>query len=613
MTDFFRLWGKAALAPLFFAAGLISCPSACAGAPTSPDLEQLQSSAQAHHLEDDQVWLSLLHVEHGKRHIVDNAFFLSDGKFSVREELRATIAALWGKHSQEALCRFPARALWLQEKLRAPALPIEQCPDVNEFLQNASDDHIDLVFAADSLSSPSSFLGHSFLKFSGTNLKGDETSHAVSFYTDTRTKNYPKLIVESFVTGRKGYFALTPYNSNLELYLRGEQRKVWEYHLKLDAFQRRLMVLHTLELKNVQQTYLYVGYNCATVVRFLIQLSGIKGQSPPLWTTPKDVLRTAERAGLIDKVQVHYPDRALVRALSEGMSKRNQTLVLNSVLTGNVEMLGDDPRLLQSALAENSYVQESKRLDPLRAQQNLERLNARLNATGSDSSLSLNPAIDPRKGDGERQISLQAGIDGGLPALRLAWLPASHLITDNNGSSSHETELKLLSGVIEKRGSGRPALRQLTIFGMTTLLPQNALTGGLSGRFSFGMDTQMDAAMHRRHPFVVDGGVGLTKRIMPDIDIYSMIGGGGGLLNFKPYVHANVQIGAVIREIWGMKTVALWTSSLSTMASGVRSNSFEIVQSKRIGKNISMELNYKNTFNANAKNECAFLSVKRRF
>jgi len=171
----------------------------------------------------------------------------------------------------------------------------------------------------------------------------------------------------------------------------------------------------------------------------------------------------------------------------------------------------------------------------------------------------------------------------------------------------------LMSGTLEKRGSGGPALQQLTLFGMTTLLPRHAVIGGLSGRFSFGMETQLDNAMNRRHPFVVDGGLGLTKRITPDIDVYALAGGGFGLLNVKPLAYAKVQVGAVIREVWKMKTIASWTYNASSMASGVKNNSIGITQVKNITKYLAIAVDWSVFYNKNLKNESAMISIKHRF
>lgn len=189
------------------------------------------------------------------------------------------------------------------------------CSDLQEFFARAPADRLDLMFASEGLSQPATMIGHSFLRLTGQRANGEEVEHGVTFFTEAGGYNLPKLLVERMVLGKPGFFALSPFKEEWGRYLLSEQRALWSYTLKLDQDQIRLIQMHLQELKQVQLTYFFQSYNCATLLQHVL---GLSGQLPPhqnWWSTPKDVVQAAAEAGLIESVSVEQPDQVLLMGI----------------------------------------------------------------------------------------------------------------------------------------------------------------------------------------------------------------------------------------------------------------------------------------------------------
>ncbi|MEO1959085.1 MAG: hypothetical protein ABGX23_05990, partial [Nautiliaceae bacterium] len=79
-------------------------------------------------LSNEKYWKILLHFKKNKSEIDSPNFFLSkNGKFSPKDELKATIYYLTHpkyKDDNSTYCRFPARREWIKSKI--PNLPIKK-------------------------------------------------------------------------------------------------------------------------------------------------------------------------------------------------------------------------------------------------------------------------------------------------------------------------------------------------------------------------------------------------------------------------------------------------------------------------------------------------------
>lgn len=520
-------------------------------------------------LHANPVWHALLHLEAGRPQVQDPGFILSLNDFSPERELQATLDALQGPDARDAQCRFPARALWLHEQGVLPPPDTRHCTEWQEFLERAPAERFALAFASEILSQPSSMMGHLFLKVEGASPQGQRLEHAISFYTDATTWNLPLLFYESMVQGKTGYFALSPFQDEVQKYALTEQRSLWTHRLALNENERQRLQAHIHELRQTHITYFFQAYNCATLVRHMLAVTRpAMLDGPGWWTTPKDVLRQAHRIGLIDEASVQTPARAQVRTLAASLPAQRVQAVAQAVAERSVPealpppAIDDQTGFLSLALAQALLRQEGAAPgrpsgdDERRAM--LHELNAAQQQRYPDLQLHADTRRDPVLSPPERQMSLGWLRRGGRDHLQWRFLPVSHTLSDDNRQHLSESELRLFdSSWLVDAQTGRLSLDRLTIYSVQSLLPWDSLTGGLSGRFKLGIESQPNLQRPDKKALLLEGAVGRTWRLADDLDAYVMLGGGWGWRQ-RGHLYGQPEAGVVIREIWNMKTQLSW-------------------------------------------------------
>ena len=575
---------KGGLAAFFLACVALLCTPPVVYANTSP----MATRALQAGLAQLPMWSALLHVTDGKAHITSEDFLLSGANFSLENELVATISGLYGTDA-EKVCRFPARYLWLKSQIAMPDLPITACAELNEFKRRAPADEIAVVFASENLAQPSSMMGHIFLKLSGANERQQQVTHAVSFITDAGEKNVVKLFFDSMVVGKAGFFTLGPYEEKLELYLREEQRTLWEYALALNPAQRDLVQAHLMELKQTRFTYFFQHYNCATVIDFILAVAAAK-QLPidGLWVTPKDVVKRLNARGLLKSSQVLPPNRWVIRAISEQLSPAEraqiQADVDRNIVPEQSSANGDlNPQFirLQLARAYHGYRMETKQAEASGAKAYSAALRAleeeKFPSMRLETTSFKNPIDTPQ--DSQTEFGLHR--TGGNTYVRFSFTPVSHHLADDNRQYFAETELLLLDfSILKDIASRKILLDRLVLYGAKSLIPHDAMSGGVSGAFKMGIAPQRDASFRVRHNMFADGALGWTKRIGRDIDVFGLAGAGmsGGRGGFNLY--AQPEIGIIVREIFDLKTVASVQLTANALGERARTTKYKFEQAK---------------------------------
>jgi len=272
-------------------------------------------------LYEDKVWKNLLHLDKNDNPYINTPTFLfSYDNFSSKDELEKTLQAF--QKDKRYICKFPARYLWLtQNNATDIKFDLQRCTELEEYKKNTNPHNISLVFVSEDVSTPTSMMGHIFFKLDGINHKGNNVENTISFFTIIDTINLPYLAIESTIIGMKGYFVLKPYHKQIEQYTKDKNRNIWEYSLDLNKEQIKLLSYHFWELKNVDITYYFTGYNCATIVDDMLNIvsKSSKKNSFNLWLTPKDVIKKATIHNLIKDTKV----------------RNNTTLDKNPILSQN--------------------------------------------------------------------------------------------------------------------------------------------------------------------------------------------------------------------------------------------------------------------------------------
>jgi len=544
---------------------LALCPAAVAWTATAetarPRIEI--SDEELARVSSDRAWRALLHVSGRGPDIRDPGFLLTSEHFSPASELRATIAFLYEAAPQN-VCRFPARYFWLRARLPITELPVADCAELEEFRRRAPADAIDLVFASENLAQPSSAMGHLFLKLSGTSESGSYVSHSVSFYTDTATLNLPKLFWDSLVSGKRGLFALAPYSEQVHGYVERQHRNLWEYRLALSDTERLLLQAHLIELKQTTLTYYFQKFNCATLIQQILAIA-----APSLlatsgaWSTPRSVLRAAREAHLTDQVTAIPAARWTIRALAHGLPQETQLRVRDRIRRMQTIAFAnrDDPTTVAHeialARAYNDYLAEQRQRSRQAWRTVDTGLEQAVSVQGTAYVLEASASADPAWSPPETQI--YGGIESqkGTPYIRLGFLPVSHQLVDDNTHYGVESEFRLFDfSLLQPLEGGRPVLDELTVYSVTSLLPRDLFTGGVSGSFRLGSGARWSESMQRLHAGFVDGSIGGTIRAHPAVDAFGRLGGGLGYRSGM-FIYPNVTAGIVMRERWGMKSLII--------------------------------------------------------
>ncbi|WP_431687539.1 DUF4105 domain-containing protein [Hahella sp. NBU794] len=552
-------------------------------------------------LYQDPAWKSLIHFQDGNTKVNDNSFILSGSDFNPKNELVLTINYLLNSSGDsQAICRFPARYYWLGEKLSIDTANLENCSGLKEYISRAPIDDIDLVYSSENLSQPSSMMGHILLKISGKNDEGRIVEHGVSFFTEVKGVNVPKIMFDSLVVGKPGYFALTPYSDKLDQYLRREQRNVWEYRLDSTEFQRKLIQYHIWELKQTKLDYFFHDYNCATLTSFMVSfIDPSVLNMDGLWMTPLDVVKQAHQAGIIDHVSVLPSNRWKIRMLEESLPRSVADSVKKSVEHNEINDLPDsdnpeqDFLMLQLAGYYTDYLHETDLIDA-RSWRNLtDKVEQRKARQEEVYEIDISEYKNPVKTPKDSQLYSGLALIGDEAFIRVGFLPASHGIEDDNRQFFSENELKLgdLSFLVSPE-DGKVKLDRFQLYSVSSLIPWDSFTGGLSGRLEVGLEQHYDEHIRRHSAANISGGLGMTFALDRDMSVYFLAMGGYGFGDGTSYLYLNPEAGMIINEVYDMKSIISYQTVWNQLDSGEAYHSFNLKQSKFIGDDYAIFLDY---------------------
>src|SRR5262249_3614644 len=139
------------------------------------EVEELVQKAHRLGLAHKKQWLRLGHWREsawwrGYRSEADGSglFLSANGARDPEAELDATLRAFYAEASgdQHAVCKFPARLVWLHQELALPLDRIAQreCPKQQRFFESLAARSATVVFSAYYLGAPASAFGHTFLR-----------------------------------------------------------------------------------------------------------------------------------------------------------------------------------------------------------------------------------------------------------------------------------------------------------------------------------------------------------------------------------------------------------------------------------------------------------------
>jgi hypothetical protein len=504
-------------------------------------------------------WKALLHFK-------ENEFFINGPKFlfsypnqSLEKELKLSLIAFKNTDVMDdshAICQFPARFNWLSEQLNLPKadFPKPTCNEYNEFLEKAPADNIELVFASENVSSPSSMMGHSFLKISGKNAQNNDTSHAISYFTVLDSFNPANLIFRSLVTGMDGIFALLPYKKHIEHYQTVENRNIWEYQIKLTHREKKLIHQHIWELKDKPSSYYFTKYNCATLTHFLLAIAEPRLlQQNHNWVTPQDVIKDAFQFNLIKSANLKPSLSWQIKMLVDNVSTEDQLAIKNNIRDiSKVNTNSSSSFKTELMVNYNQYAFTENIITTDQYKDNTRWLNSNFN---NDFKIDVSRYKAPQKTPNDSQFSIGLIRKDNVDLLSFQIMPAAHRLQDDNRQYFSENALELadlqLNIDVENQNI---ELDHFTLYGVKSLIPIDRFTYGLSGQWKVGIDQQVFDHLNFQRMAFLEGGLGYTLPVKKDIEIYTLLNLGGAVSTSLKHAYLVPEIGFIINEVWDMKS-----------------------------------------------------------
>ncbi|KZN67283.1 hypothetical protein N478_17830 [Pseudoalteromonas luteoviolacea S4060-1] len=472
-----------------------------------------RDSASLHEISSLPTWQSLIHSSEDKAQLSEPTFLLSNESFSATRELELTLELI-NSNIEQAYCRFPARTIFLKHhlNLNIPSLEttLASCPELKKYIEHVPFDQLELVFASEIFSSATSMMGHIFLKAGGKNFRDVEVNHSLAYFTEITTLNPAKLLTESLVTGMPGFFTVRPFAKDIKQYLEIEQRNLWQFHLKSNDFNRRLLQLHLWELKGAELVYYFQSYNCATLTLELISLLDPDVlKEKQLFVSPVDVVKAAEKHGLIEQTQVLASPKWLLNSIEDELTTTEKSAIEPWVNNPSEKGLSLLSPLSQQYLS----LAHPQKYDSVNGAKDF----------GIDLSDYKHPAKTPQ--DSAFGVGYTNSKHG--DTIALSFLSSGHYLSGDNRQYLHESELVMgkLSGTINL-DTNSAKLSEATIYSVKNLTPSSQFNPSWSTEFYLGYRPAYSHDLSLESLGEIAFGFGKSKKLHRDISGYLHLVGG---------------------------------------------------------------------------------------
>ncbi|RZA26898.1 MAG: DUF4105 domain-containing protein [Proteobacteria bacterium] len=448
---------------------------------------------------------SLVRGDHGL--IDDPEFYLSpDGKSDPEAEMRATLDGYFKpqiseKLDQHALCRFPARRLFLEESLSGLAkdMPKASCPAFERWWKDRTYTSLSLVFSSFYPDNPASMFGHVFLRLHRTDgPKGsDLLDDSINFSAFPNTTNPLTYNVKGAFGGFPGRFSLMPYYMKIQEYTNLESRDLWEYPLNADKAQIERILLSLWEFGPHYANYFYFDDNCSYIMLMLIEAGDPSWELTSqmrVWATPSACLNAvSNQQGFIKKSKFRASALSRYQERFDGLNGNERTqfqAILESGKSSSVK--APTTRVLDSML---EYIDFQEKLAgthvpvkyaTLRDDVLLQRSQIRQ----APEPLSRTPEDrDPRLAVPESWLMLGAADRDSESLVRLTWQPVLHDLLGARSGYAEDMQLQIMPMVFSFNPKTTVFnLDRLDLLNVVSIQPNNRLIQPKSWLFNLNYD-----------------------------------------------------------------------------------------------------------------------------
>jgi len=293
------------------------------------------------HLAHSRTWLGLLHYDGNRSSVISDGFFLDPkGGVDPERELHATIRAF---EKQEAICRYPARYLYLSHETGLfDAKVLTNCKQMQSWRIIRSTTAVSAVFVSGFLGNPASAFGHSFLRMRNPNSEDGALFDITISYgaQETDQNNMLLYIYRGTTGGYVGNFSDKYFYMDAMVYSNSEYREMWEYEIVLSDYQRQLLLYHLWELRGVDFRYYFFHRNCGYQLSALLDtvIEESVTEDADVWYAPAETFYRLKELGKIAKIHYHPSQQQEIYAFYRILTPREKEVV-SDMITHHVRQI----------------------------------------------------------------------------------------------------------------------------------------------------------------------------------------------------------------------------------------------------------------------------------
>jgi len=533
-------------------------------------VDHLVQLAREQHLANAEEWHRLLHYRKtlfgGWESEADGEPFFNAklGKTDPEAELAATVRSFFvpavrdpksPKSSKDgtdpkqdhALCRFPARFAWLDERLRFDwsQLPHVECGGYQEFLSLLKPQGLTLVFSSYYLNNPASAFGHTFLRVDQSLKSEDESRELLDYgidYSATVDTGNPVLYAVKGVFGLfPGLFHRMPFFNKVREYSDYESRDLWQYDLNLSQAETERVVAHIWELGSTYFAYYYLTENCSYQILAVLEVASprlqlLEGLRKPV--IPADTVKALfKNPGLVKHVKYRPSNRTKFRQRMSALTSAEEDAVAllmrdpkaplpaSFSIAQQVKVLDTAMDLSDVETARDS-IKSRAEMDQEGAerQQHLLERRAGYDVQTDEPHYPAPVSQMPQLGHGSQRLGLGSGYDHQRGYFHsLSFRLALHDLADAGVGFPDGSEIEFLPARLRYYvETPKLSLEELSVVRVKSITPL--------GRFSHSMSWMVDVGSHRNHDRGCDNcytglfriGAGYALQPLPFLTLFAL-------------------------------------------------------------------------------------------
>lgn len=492
-------------------------------------------STQAQTLHQDKAWHRLLHYKETitgnfKSEADGKNFFLDEnGKHDPLRELISTLEAFAREdeiNDQHAICRFPARYLWLKQKTKLRDVDFSQCKNYSAFKEKLDAEKVYIIFSSYYINTPASAFGHTFIRLKkktiDKNIEHSELlDYGVNFSANVTTNNSLIYAYQGLTGGFNGVFAALPFYYKVREYNDFESRDLYSYELKFTQDQVDLLVAHLWELGQTYFDYYYLTENCSYHLLGLLEAANPElklTERLPFYVIPIDTVRSIiKENNFVASVTIRPALRTKLKKSFDQLSGNEINTIKDISLHNNFSRLDgktndEKAKMLDVAIDYYDYKYSASILKSTIIPDEKRRLlEERSNIGISSPDQIITPEHFPQDAHKSRRISLNGGkIDEeSFELIQMRF--ALHDLLDHPEGSPPNSQVEFGKiGIRRLNTTGKNKLDHLTIFRVTNLSPISPLDKHFSWRAEMGAKTIYDKTCTRCFATNLELGAGYT-------------------------------------------------------------------------------------------------------